>query len=252
MGTAMGMRRTLILLGASTIALAATAKGVEAKKVYYTIDGKRYWYSTNNRAQVEAARKRIAEAKAKAEEREKYPLLKLFAPREGADKAVAEAATGPKDEFLTVSRGPRIEQPARRERQSRDVRSTGSAAVAAMATASVAAAAAEGRTPPTAAGPTPVQVASAAGGMPVSATPQSMSSIPQVKAVVFDVTSGIKTTFLTDGSVREELFDADTFRKLVSKDEDPNSLTAFVNMVRKAPNVETTGAIVSWNPRRSY
>jgi hypothetical protein len=246
------MYRTLILLGASAIALGAMIGGVEAKKVYYKIDGKRYWYDTNNRAQAAAARKRMAAAKAaaaakaKAEaEREKYPLVKLFgSPTQWeAEKAEdqVEKLTAGKEEFLAVSRGSRTEKPVRSERRDRDVKSTGSIAVATVGAASAASAK---ETPSAPSQEAHVRVATASGEMyaPAYSQPVQAGSQPQVKSVVFDVASGIKTTFMTDGSIREELFDTGTLSKLVSENDDPNSLTAFVNMVRKTPSVEATGA----------
>jgi len=64
------------------MALLATAYEARAKMVYYEINGQRYSYSTNNRAQVKEARQRIdaanaaeaAKAKAQAE-RSANPLV---------------------------------------------------------------------------------------------------------------------------------------------------------------------------------
>jgi len=235
----MGMQKTLILLGASVLALGAMASGVEAKKVYYEINGKRYWYSTNNRAQTAAARKRIAAAKAAeaakakaAAERAKNPLVALFGSQAQQEAAKAqadiEAATAGQEPFLAVSRGTRTGQPARDERPVKDVAPKAPPAPRVQ----TAALAHEG-----------VQLASALAEPAAALALQTrQASTPAVKSVSFDIESGIKTTIMTDGSIQEELFDSSMMTKLASEHAGPGSLTAFVNQLRKALPVETTGS----------
>src|SRR3954453_9872814 len=94
------MGRAFICLGALTAALLAAAPEARAKMVYYEINGQRYSYSTNNRAQVKEARQRIdaanaaeaAKAKAQAE-RSTNPLVAVFGSKaqSGAKEAEARA-----------------------------------------------------------------------------------------------------------------------------------------------------------------
>lgn len=101
------MNKGIALFGASVVALGALCGSAEAKKVSYEIDGQRYWYSTNNRKQVEEARQRMAganaaaaaaAAKAKADaELAANPLVGIFgsqAQREASQaRARAQAET---------------------------------------------------------------------------------------------------------------------------------------------------------------
>src|SRR3954466_6089297 len=92
------MGRAFICLGASMMALLATAYEGGPKMVYYEINGQRYSYSTNNRAQVKEARQRIdaanaaeaAKAKAQAE-RSANPLVAVFGSKVQSDAKEAEA-----------------------------------------------------------------------------------------------------------------------------------------------------------------
>src|SRR3954451_5576793 len=92
------MGRAFICLGALTAALLAAAPEARAKMVYYEINGQRYSYSTNNRAQVKEARQRIdaanaaeaAKAKAQAE-RSANPFIALFGSKAQDDAKEAEA-----------------------------------------------------------------------------------------------------------------------------------------------------------------
>ena len=97
------MGRAFICLGALTAALLAAAPEARAKMVYYEINGQRYSYSTNNRAQVKEARQRIdaanaaeaAKAKAQAE-RSANPLARsqTAATNGTEDPSRSGAATG--------------------------------------------------------------------------------------------------------------------------------------------------------------
>src|SRR5215208_1051626 len=120
------MGRAFICLGALTAALLAAAPEARAKMVYYEINGQRYSYSTNNRAQVKEARQRIdaanaaeaAKAKAQAE-RSANPLVAVFGSKVQSDakeaearaqqalsaQAKAEPAAGPAPEAPTRRRG---------------------------------------------------------------------------------------------------------------------------------------------------
>ena len=79
------MIKVLTMLGATGVALGALLGGVEAKTVFYEINGQRYSYDTNNRQQTVAARKRIEAAKTAeaataqaAAERASNPLVAIL------------------------------------------------------------------------------------------------------------------------------------------------------------------------------
>src|SRR3954467_7577393 len=79
------MIKVLTTLGASVVALGALLGGVEAKTVFYEINGQRYSYDTNSLQQTATARKRIEAAKAAeaamaqaAAERASNPLVAIF------------------------------------------------------------------------------------------------------------------------------------------------------------------------------
>jgi hypothetical protein len=50
---------------------------------------------------------------------------------------------------------------------------------------------------------------------------------------------------MSDGSIREEPFDSSTLAQIDDDPDDADSLNAFVNQLRKAVSVETTGSTVS-------
>jgi hypothetical protein len=224
------MMKPLVLIGATAIALGITVESVEAKKVTYEINGKRYSYSTNNRAQVAAARKRIEAAKAadaaKAE-RDNNPLVSIFGSQVQREAEESKARV----EQLAVEKGkaPTLKPTpaASSEPRKKDAKET-------IQTAAV---------QPEQIRPKPTLVAAA---MPSAAAIALLNAksptTPMVKSVYFDAESGIKTIVMTDGSIHEESFDSSVLSRLASDDGGPNSLTAFVNQVRKAYPVETTGS----------
>jgi NADH dehydrogenase/NADH:ubiquinone oxidoreductase subunit G len=230
------MKKQLALIGATAIALGITVQSVEAKKVTYEINGKRYSYSTNNRQQVATARKRIEAAKAadaakaKAEaERAKNPLVSLFgsqAQREAAEsQAKIEQAVTAKGKASAET--PKATRTVREDQHKKDAKEK-------LVTAALAQEPAR---------PKPSLVAAA---MPSAAAIALVRAgtlaTPMVKSVYFDAETGIKTIIMTDGSVHEEPFDNSMLSRLASDDGGPSSLTAFVNQVRKAYPVETTGS----------
>ena len=79
------MRKNIVLLGAAGISASLVAGSAEAKLIRYEINGQRYSYSTNNRQQTLEARERIAaaaaaeSAQARADaEAAANPLVRLF------------------------------------------------------------------------------------------------------------------------------------------------------------------------------
>ncbi|WP_230533296.1 hypothetical protein [Microvirga roseola] len=242
------MNRTLTLLGASAILLGVISGAAEARKVYYEIEGKRYSYSTNNRAQTSLARKRIQAAKeaeaakAKAdEERQKNPLVGLFGSEVQREATQAQARLkdlmGEKTKVVE-------ERPSRSERRAaraerRKSRDEGRKAVAAKQEPKQEPkqAVAQAKKPPQ---PEPeLAEAETAIAEPIDVSDRAK----KVKSISFDVESGIKTTIMIDGSVEEEPFDSGVLSQLAPANGETTSLTAFVNQLRALPAVEATGSI---------
>jgi hypothetical protein len=195
------MGRAFICLGALTAALLAAAPEARAKMVYYEINGQRYSYSTNNRAQVKEARQRIdaanaaeaAKAKAQAE-RSANPLVAVFGSKVQSDakeaearaqqalsgQARAEPAAGPVPEAAATRHRGRTEAAQAKAHPGRTARARAA------------------RHPAPA-----VKVASRSSRKPAS----EVSAKPAVASVFYDAESGIKTMQMTDGTVREEPFD---------------------------------------------
>ncbi|WP_114945079.1 hypothetical protein [Microvirga calopogonii] len=236
------MNRTLILLGASIVTLGTISSGAEARLVRYEINGKHYSYSTNNRAQTAEARKRIAAAKAaeaakaKAEaEKAKNPLVAAFgsATQKEATEAherLQKILSGP-TEYMAVSQGPR-DRTSDSDKKPQD-KQPSQASVAKPSQQPIAVV----RTPPR-----PI-LASASVASLVIAEPVDPHRRTKVKSVSFDIQTGIKTTIMIDGTIEEEPFDSSALTFLAPEPEKVNSLTAFVNQLRKMAPEDMTGSI---------
>lgn len=253
------MNKTLRIVAASSFMIGAAIGGAEAKKVSYDINGQRFTYDTNDPAQVEIARKRIDAAnaadaaKAKADaERVQNPLSATFGSqlqREAQqakarlDQVLAEQAQA--DAALKRQRAARDEQ---RRKQAQESTSDDSPAEQSAAEAT-----SKDEPEQTAGAVKPAQAAAEQGPAPTTpeappvteAAKQPEATTPTIKTVSFDVASGIKTTVMSDGSIREEPFDSSTLAQIDDDPDDADSLNAFVNQLRKAVSVETTGSTVS-------
>jgi hypothetical protein len=240
------MHKLTACAGASIAALLAMAPQADAKKVSYEINGQRYSYSTNNREQVQEARRRIEAAnaadaaRAKAEaERAANPLVAIFGsqaqteakeaqsrlqrlvaprPSAGPAPAPAEARTAerpPARRAASTAADRRPQEPRTRvvDRQDREPPASPPAA----AEASVA----------TEGGKSAAGVESDRAGVTAVAK-------GEVKSVFFDLATGIKTVEMMDGTVHEEPFDVTT-ASTPGSDAAKRSLNGFVDEVRKAP-----------------
>ena len=182
------------------MALLAMAYEARAKMVYYEINGQRYSYSTNNRAQVKEARQRIdaanaaeaAKAKAQAE-RSANPLVAVFGSKVQSDAKEAEARAQ-----QALSGQARAEPTAGAAPEAATRRRGGTEAAQAKAHPAKTARARAARHPAPA-----VKVASRGSRKPAP----EVSAKPAVASVFYDAESGIKTMQMTDGTVREEPFD---------------------------------------------
>ncbi|EIM24514.1 hypothetical protein [Microvirga lotononidis] len=237
------MNKTLILLGASIVTFGTISSGAEARLVRYEINGKHYSYSTNNRAQMAEAKKRIAAAKAaetakaKAEaERAKNPLVMAFGSttqKEAteAHERLEKILSGP-TEYMAVSQPARNAGDPDRKVQEKQPAQASAAKPPQQPIAIV-------RTP---AKPILASASTAVASL-VIAEPVDPQRRTKVKSVSFDVQSGIKTTIMIDGTIEEEPFDSSALTFLAPEPEKVSSLTAFVNQLRKTAPEDTTGSI---------
>ena len=239
------MNKIIAMLGTSALTLGVMLHGAEARKVSYEINGQRYTYETNDPEQVVAARQRIeaanaadaAKAKANAE-RAGNPLVGIFGSQAQRE---AEAAKARLDQLIAEQEKAAAErrQQARAERrkkvaeQAEEERDQASAEQTAQTE--------PGRTR-TARAPEPSLKPAPA--VPVS-TPHEAARTLGIKSVSYDMESGIKTTFMVDGTIHEEPFDTGILEKLVSAQGQTGSLTAFIDQLRsKAAPEEATGSIM--------
>jgi hypothetical protein len=209
------MSRILTVLGASAIALGAMIGNAAAWKKSYEVNGQRYSYDSNDPQQVATARKRIDAAnaadtaKAKADaERAANPLVAIFGSQVQRDSAAAQErlqqVLSEQGPAATATKRRRVQQAAGEERQRKQVEEQ-----------------AEG---------------------PASADAATEPPKPTVKSVYFDANSGIKTTFMMDGAIHEEMFDTSVLSKSGSGQAPSEDPTAWLDELRKAQPVVTTGS----------
>ncbi|MBF9196825.1 hypothetical protein [Microvirga terrestris] len=220
------MNKTLILLGATILTHGMMFSGAEARLVRYEINGKQYSYSTNNLAQTAEARKRIAAARAA----EAAKGMTEGEKAKEADGQLQQILSGP-TEYMAVSQPvrDRIAEPAKKS-QDRQARQASVAKLAPRPITVVRA-------------PAKPILASAVASSLVVAEPVSSQQQTKVKSVSFDMQTGIKTIIMIDGTIEEEPFDSSALASLIPDSGKTNSLTAFVNQLRKMAPEESTGSI---------
>jgi hypothetical protein len=238
------------LVGA-TLVFAAMIGGAQARSIPFEIDGQRYVYDTSDREQAEKVRQLMKAAKAAEAAKAKAdaeiagtPLAKLFGSSAQKD---AEAAQARLQQIIGEAReaaSPASEADRKSRRARRPVRDgartrTRPAAVEARATpedaraaepAAFAVDARSERAPPAGAGLQPDPATQDATASIDGAAPGARQ--PALKSVTFDLSSGIKTVQLADGTVREEPLDSGTVAKLSAMEPAAESLTTFVARVR--------------------
>jgi hypothetical protein len=230
------MLRVLILAGAAIVASGALVGGAHAKMVTYEVNGERFSYSTNNREQTLAARRHIeaakaaAAAKAKADaERASNPLVAVFGSSTQREAAAAQATlakTRPEAAAGAPSPAPIVSAAAPQQAPVQEATSTSTR-----------------RDQVTKRGPAPELAEERAPKEERVAKAAAAPAKPaQVKSVSFDAATGIKTTFMTDGSIHEEPFDGATLPTLAAEPAASKSLNAFVEQLRPVGHVETTGS----------
>jgi type IV secretory pathway VirB10-like protein len=202
------MIKVLTTLGASVVALGAFLGGVEAKTVFYEINGQRYSYDTNNRQQTATARKRIEAAKTAeaataqaAAERASNPLVALFGSQTQRE---AEAAQAQLQQIVAEQEAAGKRQPAVQAVKDDSVAkpANGQAGETSVNEREPAAAAAVPATQPAAVRPIAQDLRDPAD----PARPEGLSRAA-IRLISLDAETGIKTVIRVDGSIHEELFD---------------------------------------------
>jgi hypothetical protein len=236
------MNKSVILLGASAVMLGVLTSAAEARKVTYEINGTRYSYSTNNIAQTKQARERIAAAEAaraaKAKAEAENPLAAAFGSQAQKDAREAQErlqqALSGKTRITDVSLPPVERRADRRGKQQDDLTREASLTPTVPTPQPAAALPQE---------PTRSIKTAAAAAVPAIAQPVDPQFRSKIKSVSFDVETGIKTTIMIDGMIQEEPFDSGMLAYLAPEHGKTNSLTAFVNQLRKILPEEATGSI---------
>lgn len=247
------MNRAGCLVGAGVL-MGAMAGPVEARVVRYEIDGKVYAYETTDRQQVERARQRIgvayaayaANVRANAE-LVSNPLLKIVgspAQREAAaaqarlQQVMSQQEPPPPAASPVTTRASAKRQPTREVASANNKRP-----LPELKTEPDRTLAREGARSLVNAGP---EEPKAAGEQSYVTTPTADATLspppksrdrhgaqrPALKSVTLDLSSGIKTVQLTDGTIHEEALDSSILSKLGSVEPATESLTSFVEQVR--------------------
>jgi hypothetical protein len=230
------MKRGFAFPAGFAVALAAMIGGAQAKMVRYEINGQVYWYSTNNRQQTEEARQRISAANAAAAAKSKAdaelaanPLAGIFGSETQRQAKDAQA---------------RFEQAVSRpdpspEKSAVPVKSKRVAPVQEKTAKPEPPARAEARKPPVQPkrlqAAAPAQVPAPPAKRTAEPAEKGGPSKPAVKSVSFDLSSGIKTIEMADGTVHEEPFDAKALSTLEPAQPAASALTGFVDQVRPSP-----------------
>jgi NADH dehydrogenase/NADH:ubiquinone oxidoreductase subunit G len=181
---------------------------VEAKTVFYEINGQRYSYDTNNRQQTATARKRIEAAKTAeaatsqaAAERASNPLVAIFGSQTQRE---AEAAQAQLQQIVAEQEAAGKRQPAVQATKDDSVAklANGQAGETSVKEREPAAAVATAATQPAAVHPIAQDLRDPAD----PARPEGLSRAA-IRLISLDAETGIKTVIRVDGSIHEELFD---------------------------------------------
>jgi NADH dehydrogenase/NADH:ubiquinone oxidoreductase subunit G len=238
------MIKVLTTLGASVVALGAFLGGVEAKTVFYEINGQRYSYDTNNRQQTAAARKRIEAAKTAeaamaqaAAERASNPLVALFGSQTQREAEAAQAqlqqivaeqeAAGKRQPAVQATKDDSVAKPANGQAGETSVNERAPAAAVAIAA-----------TQPPAVHPIAQDLRDPAD----PARPEDPSRAA-IRLISLDAETGIKTVIRVDGSIHEELFDPSVLSTLDPAPRSGGSTRKAIG-AHQSPKVspdETTG-----------
>jgi hypothetical protein len=197
----------LLALAASTVLCSPTT--VSAERVYYEVNGHRYWYNPNSkrakeRAAQELAAKELAateeSARAQQEDTPFRKLMNFF----GASSTVSQQSAG-----VAPNETRQTARPATERRLSRTLDETGQIVTGALSQNIKPSGPNHNARP----SQTPSVDPEAAVVMPMAwATSLPVPPGPTViKSITYDFAQGIKHTRLTDGTVYEEAFDPKAF-----------------------------------------
>jgi hypothetical protein len=226
------MRKIFAVAGTFALVFGVLTECVEAKTMAFEVAGRRYSYETSKVQQVAAARKLIEvanaadAAKATADaEREANPLVKIIGSP--AQKAATEAQARLAEAIATYEQETAAMQ---RQPASPDVgagkRGSATRERAGLRTTPAPSGQADTSKDEPAA-PKVSQEATAAR----STSSNPVQPQPAVKNVFTDVSSGIKTIFMTDGSIREEPVNGS--KSSISSDGgDASASTGSINRAR--------------------
>jgi NADH dehydrogenase/NADH:ubiquinone oxidoreductase subunit G len=239
------MIKVLTTLGASVVALGAFLGGVEAKTVFYEINGQRYSYDTNNRQQTATARKRIEAAKTAeaataqaAAERVSNPLVAIFGSQTQRE---AEAAQAQLQQIVAEQEVAGKRQPAVQATKDDSVAklANGQAGETSVKEREPAAAVAIAATQPAAVHPIAQDLRDPAD----PARPEGLSRAA-IRLISLDAETGIKTVIRVDGSIHEELFDPSVLSTLDPAPRSGGSTRKAIgaNQSPKVSPDETTGS----------
>jgi len=205
------MRNIVAIAGTFALVLGVLAECAEAKTMVFEAAGRRYSYETTKAEQVAAARKLIDAAnaadaaKATADaERQANPLVAIIGS--SAQKAATEAQSRLDQAIATYE-----QETASMQRQpaSREAEAGKSGPAGREQNRRRAAARPKGKVAPSEdeSAPGASQEATAARSTRSSPIQPPAPTQPTVKNVISDPSSGIRTIFMTDGSIREEPID---------------------------------------------
>jgi len=251
------MNKAMCLIGAGFI-LVGMAAPVEARVLRYWINGKAYLYDTGDPQQVERASQRIAAAKAAYAARVRAdaelasnPIVNVLGSpaqkeaaaararfeqvlsEEGRPPAAASAARGERPTSRKIARANSV-------RRLSTVKTTPNRDIARDKTQLALNAGPDGPRPigePPSEAPLAREVTlnPAPTWTNLQAAPK-----PSLKSITFDLSSGIKSVQMTDGTVHEEPLDSSIVAKLGQLEPAAGSLNAFLEQVRGTRPLDIT------------
>ena len=227
------MVRRAPILGVASVLLGVSVASVQAKVVRYDINGQRFAYSTNNRAQVQLARQRISAAQAAAAARTKAdaelaanPLAGVFGSQSQKEAKAAEAHLA-----SILANAPSTPEPPQGKKSSVRADQSVHTATSTSPKPSKREPVRQARD----AGVTMASVHQKEAGLPrPEPSPSKPTSSPKIEAIVFDFASGIRTVFRADGTVREGLFEPAEAEELKRRNPSGGPEISFVNQEIKA------------------
>jgi len=239
------MGRLFTTLGVSVVAFGTLIGSVQAKTVFYEINGQRYSYDTSNRKQAAAARKQLEAAKAAeaaqakaAAERASNPLVALFGSqtqREAAEaQAQLEKILSDQQQAAAASKDQRSSPASKAEDLAKAAKGDASEPAGTKGgqqAGALASVTSPGQAPDSRASAEPVRT--------------DNTRKAAIKSVFLDAETGIKTILRADGSIQEDLFDPGILSQLDSDQRSASSVSSVVGagtLPQAAPE-DRTGSI---------